>query len=186
MNKTKMIFVRHGQSEANLAGIFIGHINSPLTELGHRQAELTAEFLKDEHIDVFYGSDLIRAYETGRHIAKRHNKGVIPDKNLREIFAGDWEGKKFSELYERITGEVKKIARENMGKTVLIATHATPIRCLVCLFKGIDPANMKEVPWVHNASVTEADFYEDGSVAPIIIDKFDFMGEMATALPKNV
>ena len=45
---------------------------------------------------------------------------------------------------------------------------------------------MKDVPWVHNASVTEADFYEDGSVAPIIIDKFDFMGEMATALPKNV
>ena len=136
MNKTKMIFVRHGQSEANLAGIFIGHINSPLTELGHRQAELTAEFLKDEHIDAFYGSDLIRAYETGLCIAKRHNKGVIPDKNLREIFAGDWEGKKFSELsglyektygvwlsdighahpdagesvsvlYERITGEVK-------------------------------------------------------------------------------
>lgn len=73
-----------------------------------------------------------------------------------------------------------------MGKTVLIATHATPIRCIVCLLKGIDPVNMKDVPWVHNASVTEADFYEDGSVAPIIIDKFDFMGEMATALPKNV
>ena len=87
---------------------------------------------------------------------------VISDRNLREIYAGEWEGKKFSELpglyektygvwlsdigrshpdggesvselYERIIGEVRKIARENMGKTVLIATHATPIRCIACL-----------------------------------------------------
>lgn len=215
MNKAKIIFVRHGQSEANLSGIFVGHINSPLSEEGHLQAEMTAEFLKDEKIDVFYASDLSRAFETGRTIAKRHNKEVLPDESLREIFAGRWGGKKYcelqkmfpesygtwltdigrahpdggesvAELYARITGEVKKIAAENMGRTVLIATHATPIRAVTCLLRGIDPVDMKEVPWVHNASVTSADFYEDGRTVPLIFDKFDFMGKSATAFPDNV
>ncbi len=215
MNKTRMIFVRHGESEANLNGIFVGHIDSPLSEKGRAQAEMTAEYLKNEKIDVFYASDLKRAFETGSIIAKKHNKKVIPDENMREIYAGEWEGKKFSELpslyketyglwlsdigrarpdggesvlevYERITSEEKKLARENVGKTVLVATHATPIRAVTCLLRSVDPRDMKSVPWVHNASVTAADFYEDGRIDPLVYDKFDFMGECATALPKNV
>ena len=36
---TTVIFVRHGQSTANLERIFAGHTDAPLTELGHKQAE---------------------------------------------------------------------------------------------------------------------------------------------------
>lgn len=215
MNKTEMLFVRHGESAANLNGVYVGHIDSPLSDKGRVQAKMTAEFLKDKKIDAFYASDLSRAFETACIIAEKHKKDVIPDKNLREIYAGEWEGKKFSdlpalyektygiwlsdigrahpdggesvdELYKRVTGETVRIARKNMGKTVLIATHATPIRVLTCFFKGIDLHAMKNVPWVHNASVTAADFYEDGRIELVFFDKFDFMGKSATALPKNV
>ena len=44
---TKIIVVRHAQGEGNLKGEFHGQYPSDLTELGVRQAECTAEFLKD-------------------------------------------------------------------------------------------------------------------------------------------
>ena len=42
--------VRHGQSLGNLKGGFAGHTDYPLSELGHKQSRLTADFLKDENI----------------------------------------------------------------------------------------------------------------------------------------
>lgn len=215
MNKARLIFIRHGESEANLAGVFVGHINSPLSEKGHRQAELAAEYLAKEKIDAVYASDLSRATQTAEHIAARHNLKVIPDENMREIYAGKWEGEHFcelsdlfpeeygkwlsdigsshpdggesvAELFERITDEAKKIASHHMGETVVIATHATPIRVLTCHWRGLSIRDMHSVPWVHNASLSSADYYEDGTICPVFSDVYDFMGEAATALPKNV
>ena len=63
---TRLLFVRHGQSEANLEGVFAGQIDPALTELGYRQAECTAEFIaKTYSVDAVYSSDLQRAYHTG-------------------------------------------------------------------------------------------------------------------------
>lgn len=215
MNKASLIFVRHGESEANLAGVYVGHIDAPLTERGHAQAELTAEYLKNEQIAAVYASDLSRAFQTAEHIASKHGLEVTADKNMREIYAGKWEGKRFSELltlfpaeygkwlsdigtshpdggesvaelYERITKEAALIASRHMGERVVVATHATPIRMLTCHWRGLSLKDMHTVPWVHNASVSRADYYEDGSVRLISTDEFDFMGKSATALPKNV
>ena len=62
---TRIILVRHGQSEANANFIFAGHSDFPLTEFGHAQAKLVAEYLaKNEKIDAIYSSDLKRAYYT--------------------------------------------------------------------------------------------------------------------------
>ena len=71
MAKCRIIFVRHGQSEGNLVRSFLGHTDLPLTELGHKQAEATAEYLKDTDIDIIYASDLKRAWQTAEHIAEK-------------------------------------------------------------------------------------------------------------------
>jgi broad specificity phosphatase PhoE len=42
--------IRHGQSLGNLRNGFAGHTDYPLSELGHKQARITADFLKKEHI----------------------------------------------------------------------------------------------------------------------------------------
>ena len=58
---THLYLVRHGQSAGNAEGRFGGHGTTPLSELGRKQAQLTAKALAKERIQVIYSSDLHRA-----------------------------------------------------------------------------------------------------------------------------
>ncbi len=213
---TKIIFVRHGQSVGNLEGRFYGHCDGALTEKGREQARKAAEYLKDTRIDVAYASDLIRAFETGKIVAEGHGLDVIPDSELRELYAGEWENRKFEELpvrfpesiriwvtdignsrpdggesvrelSERIRRAVWRIAEENEGKNVLIATHATPIRALACEWQGKAIEEMQNIEWVKNASVTIVNYDTVNHTTEVeLYDEASFMGDMITALPKGV
>ena len=155
---TKIIIIRHGESLGNLHQIMLGHTDIDLAPRGYLQAEAAAEYLKDEHIDVIYSSDLVRARHTAEPHAKLRDLDVIASRNLRECYVGDWENVPLDEIVEkwhdlffegwrksfgtfRIPGgesvqeaaarfetEVIRIAKENIGKTVLIAAHAAVIR----------------------------------------------------------
>lgn len=96
--KTKIILVRHGQSIGNATKRILGHTDMDLSQLGYKQAEATAECLKNEKIDKIYSSDLLRAYNTALPHAKMRNLEVITSKNLREMFVGDWEGRTVDEI----------------------------------------------------------------------------------------
>ncbi len=212
---TRLIFVRHGYSEGNLLGEFHGHMDGDLTDLGHEQAERAGVYLKDRKIDVAYSSDLRRAYKTALHITKYHGIEPIKDENLREIYAGEWEGKKFSELerdypelyntwrsdpadfvsidgesmrevYDRLKTEVERIVGENRGKTVLVATHATPLRCLACTWLGKPLSEFNSVAWMNNAAISEIDYADDGTITPIVINYTEHLGDLVTALPKTI
>ncbi|MBO4953611.1 MAG: histidine phosphatase family protein [Clostridia bacterium] len=96
---TKLILVRHGESEANELGLFAGHLDVNLTERGLKQAELTAEYIVSHYVvDKVYASDLKRAYNTGKAVAEKAGVPIIPRQDLREIGAGDWDGKRFDDL----------------------------------------------------------------------------------------
>ena len=212
---TKLILVRHGQSQANIDSVFAGHTNTPLSELGVLQANKTAEFLKENYkIDIAYASDLQRAYNTGKTIADKQGIQVIKSNNLREIYAGVWEGLSFidikerfpdsyktwkedignalpnegesvSELQFRIINEIKEIACKNENKTILIATHATPIRSLLCYIKGLPLSEMHNVPWVSNSSITVMDYENDSF--NIILEGYDkHLGNSSSTLSKIV
>ena len=159
MKKTTVYLIRHGQSESNLAKVFAGQMNVNLSELGHAQAERTSEYLSKIPVDVIWSSDLNRAYQTAQHTAEKKGLEIHTSPKLREIFAGEWEGKSTAEmkndpesgfqtwLYNigavqtpggesvievqaRFVPEVERIMRENEGKTIFIFCHATPIRLL--------------------------------------------------------
>ena len=100
-NATKVIIVRHGQSLGNLNRRFLGHTDLDLSDLGYKQANATAEYLKNEKIDIIYSSDLIRAVNTAIPHAKIRNFSVILDKNLREAYAGAWEGLIVDEIIDK-------------------------------------------------------------------------------------
>lgn len=215
---TKIIVVRHAQSEGNLKNEFHGQYPSDITELGVRQAECTALLLKDVKIDVAYASDTPRAFHTADIIASRHGIKVTPDSGLREINAGKWErmnfeaiardfpkeytvwkedlgravcpdGESVAELQKRVRLTVEKIVRENAGKTVLIGTHATPVRTMACIWRGVPVEEAANVPWVPNASVSMVIY--DSETLSHRVESYGFADHLVkagllTRLPKNI
>jgi len=154
----KIYLIRHGESKANEKNLFLGHGDLDLTELGIEQAKKTAKYLKTVNADVIYSSDLLRAYNTAKQTANLINLPIVTDKGLREIDCGEWDfvpfdeikvrfkdgynvwindvanakcdgGESVREVQERLVKAVTKIANDNLGKTVLIFSHATAIRC---------------------------------------------------------
>lgn len=183
MKNTEIILIRHGQSVGNLNRVYLGHTDLPLSEEGRSQAEITAKHLENVKIDVIYSSDLKRAHETAVPHAVRRGLPVTDSRGLREIFLGEWENKPVEELknnyYDefilewhghfgtctppggesvlnlanRIYAELERIASENLGKRILITTHAAAIRAFWCKINGIEPENMaKAFPFPTNAS----------------------------------
>ena len=182
--QTTLIFVRHGESEANEKGIFAGHLDMALSARGQQQAIWTARHIAENFsVDAIYSSDLQRAYHTALPIGQLCGVEIVKSPQLREIFAGEWEGLSFQKLQERygdsyrvwredigrahpekgesvealsnrIWESVQEIAHKQQGKTVVIATHATPIRTLLCRLQGLGVDQMKQVGWVSNASIT--------------------------------
>lgn len=214
METTKIYFIRHGESQANAQNVFIGHTDLDLTEKGHKQAQKTAEFLKDVSVDKIYSSDLKRAYNTACHTSRLKGMDIEKNKNLREIFGGEWEkrtfddlekdypeeydvwlsdigvsrctnGESVAELQTRFVSEVEKITKENVGKTIFIFSHATPIRVLCAAWNKKNLHEIKDIPWASNASVTIAE-YKNGIFSIIEYGKNDFLGDINTELPDNV
>lgn len=147
----RIILVRHGQSFGNKNNFIQGHKDYKLTEKGILQSRKTAQKLKDVKFAAIFCSDLSRAKQTAKIIAKFH-KGTpfFPTKLLRERKLGEWEGLKSSKIdFEKVRmkrpkgGETfpeirkrakiflemasKKYAEED---TILVVAHAGSIRML--------------------------------------------------------
>ncbi len=94
----EIAIVRHGQSEGNRDQVFTGHSASPLTELGRKQAEATAERLAARPVDAIYASDLPRAMQTAEPLVQRTGAPFLTDAAIRERNIGDLTGKTFGEI----------------------------------------------------------------------------------------
>lgn len=209
-----LYFIRHGQSIGNLNGIFLGHTDLDLSPLGYTQAKMTAEFLKNIHIDKVYSSDLLRAYNTCSEYLKLTGMTAEKRTQLREIFAGDWEGSSFTalqsnffntyniwlndtgnskpdngesvkEISERVKECVVNIARENQEKKIAIFTHATVIRAFFNFAYGNDLDEMKNLKWPTNASVSVVE-YDNGVFKVIDYSRDNFLKDFKTGFPANV
>jgi 2,3-bisphosphoglycerate-dependent phosphoglycerate mutase len=84
---TTLILVRHGQQHIPdpRSGPVGDVIDPPLSEIGERQAELVGQRFADQHIDMVYASNLRRALETGRQIARHHDLEPVVLEDLREV-----------------------------------------------------------------------------------------------------
>ena len=211
---TTVYLIRHGESEANEHNVFLGQGNMDLTAIGKHQAEMAAQYLKNAvKPDFIYSSDLTRAYDTARFTAEKFDMPIIKDTALREINAGYWDkltfeeieerypesfeiwksdvgssrcdgGESVGELWDRFISAVTDIAKRHDGATVLIFTHATPIRIFGAFCLGKSLAELKDMPWAANASVTKAEFDGKFQLSEYSIDYF--MGDSVTRLPSGV
>ena len=174
-----ILIARHGETEWNREGRWQGWADPPLNETGREQARVLAEQLRETPFDAVYASDLKRAHETAVILAGPHGVPVVVDPELREIDIGSWSGLTRAEIEERfpdgerpdgetrehhserVLAAVERIARENLGRRVLIVTHGGTLRALHHV--------ISEEPYhpVANCAVLEVHFRDDRLSAPI-------------------
>lgn len=152
MPTTEIFLVRHGETEWNVQQRLQGHADSPLTEIGHQQADALAESLKSYEFDAIYSSDLKRTTDTADKIVLKNGGCVQEDARIRErhfgvlqglttiemaekhphvwqqyqSYAPDYripEGESAQECLQRVVECLEELAEKHQGKRILIVTH---------------------------------------------------------------
>ncbi len=107
---TELLLVRHGESEAMVIGrpfpLVDGHGDPELAPLGRQQAERLADRLTGHPIDAIYVSTLRRTHQTAAPLATRLGIEPVVERDLREVYLGEWEG----ELYRKHMAEGHPLA----------------------------------------------------------------------------
>ena len=192
---TRLLLVRHGETDWNRQQRWQGHSETPLNNAGREQARRVAAELG--HVDAVYSSDLARARETAEIIAADLGQDVRlqTDERLRERGFGAWEGLTMTEIEERFAEGLRRWQRgagpgaddaetfeafaERVGaflddvlarhpdEEVLIVAHGGTIRVIHALASGLDYArDHRSIPSVANCAVARYAF-QDGKLAPI-------------------
>ena len=88
----RLIFIRHGQTPANLLGLLdTAHPGPGLTDLGVRQASAIPDALRGEPVESLFASTLLRTQLTAAPLADARSLDVAVRPGLHEIEAGDLE-----------------------------------------------------------------------------------------------
>lgn len=97
---TSVLFIRHGESEANLDNILVSHQTDPdLTPAGHAQAEWAASGWRRESVIALYSSPLRRTIGTAEAFLKDHpHVKITTDSRLHEIGLGRWDGHRIPDI----------------------------------------------------------------------------------------
>mgnify|MGYP001806701801 CR=1 FL=1 len=201
---TRMLLLRHGQTEFSRQRRYSGRGNPELTDTGRAQADAAARYLAQlGGIDTVITSPLRRAYDTAAAAAKALGLDVTVDDELIETDFGAWEGLTFAEARERdpdlhgnwlrdtslrppagesfddVQGRIQRlrarIIAENDGRTVLLVSHVTPIKTLLRLALDAGPSILHRLH-LDLASLSIAEFYPDGNASVRLVNQTSYLG----------
>lgn len=186
---TRIIAVRHGETEWNRIEKQQGHLDSNLTDQGKLQAKSIGNGLQKYDIDKFYSSDLGRAKETSQIISSFIKMDFQLDERLRERNLGnmqgltkkeyqiyhphDWskfnenspdyelpKGESIRQRYNRAINCVEELAKMNRGKTILIVSHGGILMSLI--YKTFNlPLSQKRSFSLFNGAINEFSISEE-------------------------
>ena len=119
MTSTRILLIRHGESEGNAAGRFGGHSPTPLSARGRAQAEATARALAPEGVSAVYASDLLRAVQTAEPLAAALGLEIKASSAFRERSVGRMEGLTFEEAAREFPDEYAALLRRDFERVLL-------------------------------------------------------------------
>jgi probable phosphoglycerate mutase len=181
MDSTRILLVRHGETDWNATGRIQGHRDAPLNAAGREQARRAARRLAGEPVRALYSSDLARAFETATIIGQSLRLTVVTSPRLRERLYGAWEGltsaeiqarypEQFTEwrarstdfappqgetrtqLLTRALAELQTIARRHAREMVVVVTHGGFCYVLINYILGSVDGDRREFTF-GNASI---------------------------------
>ncbi|WP_430333103.1 bifunctional RNase H/acid phosphatase [Rhodococcus sp. ACT016] len=187
---TRMLLLRHGQTELSVERRYSGRGNPPLTDYGRAQARAAADRIADKGaIAAVVSSPLGRARETADAAAGALGLPVTVHEGLTETDFGKWEGltfgeaaqrdpdlhrrwlsdtavrppegESFDEVRERIEAVRADLTAAYAGSNILVISHVTPIKMLLQLALDVGPSLLYRLH-LDLASLSIAEFYPDG------------------------
>jgi glucosyl-3-phosphoglycerate phosphatase len=102
----RLVLLRHGQTDYNVAGRMQGHLDSILTETGVEQAAAVAPEIARLAPDRVISSDLRRAVDTAELVSAACGLPVKYDARLRETHLGEWQGRTVAEIEDGWPGAI--------------------------------------------------------------------------------
>ena len=106
----RLVVLRHGQTVSNLKGIWQGHLDHELTDLGREQAAAAARAIASLRPTRIVSSDLSRAHDTALAVAAASGDlDVAVDERWREIHAGAWQGLTAAEVGEQYPLDAERL-----------------------------------------------------------------------------
>jgi probable phosphomutase (TIGR03848 family) len=159
-----VLFVRHGRTATTGTTLPGRAPGLHLSDAGRAQAEAVAERLGAlPRVDAVYSSPLERTRETAAPIGRVRQLKVHIDRGLLECDFGEWTGgalkelvkrkewatiqrypsgfrfpggESFTEMQARLTGTVAKLIERHPGGTIVLVSHADPIKAAVAAALG--------------------------------------------------
>ncbi len=195
---SRLLLVRHGETELKSSKRLWGHTDVKLSALGLKQAERLRDRLATQKIDAIYSSDLQRALATAKIIASRYQVEVTACAELREINFGKIEGLNFEEIIQlypelvkslmqrgpnlkfpggesldelsnRVSKFVDRLKKHTTEETILIVVHSGVLRTLICQLLGIELWHIYQfVPDLASLSILET--YSEGAILSLFND----------------
>ena len=167
MQATRIIAIRHGETDWNAATRIQGHTDIALNANGVEQARQLGAALANEEIDAVYASDLSRAADTAQAIATHHKLTVHTHTGLRERHFGYFEGLTWAAieakhpkdalawrsrdthfapaggeslvaLKARVVNTLNELAAKHIGQHIVIAAHGGILDQLYRLANNLD------------------------------------------------
>jgi broad specificity phosphatase PhoE len=179
-----LFLVRHGQTAANAAGLFLGRADPPLTELGQRQARAIAAALPAPSLLI--SSPLRRARDT----AAAFGRPVQVDERWIEMDYGDVDGQPVASMTDEVwsrwradptfapgggesvaaVGERVRSACANVVDAaaqgdVVVVSHVSPIKAAIAWALGV-PDTVAWRMYVADAAVARV---KTGPPAPLLM-----------------
>lgn len=200
---TRLLLLRHGQTELSVQRRYSGRGNPALTEVGRRQADAAARYLAQRGgISAVFASPLQRAYDTAARAAKALGLDVTVDDDLIETDFGAWEGltfgeaaerdpelhgrwlrdtgttppggESFDDVLDRVVAARERIVAAHQGTTVLVVSHVTPIKMLLRLALEAGPGILYRLH-LDLASLSIAEFYSDGASSVRLVNQTGYL-----------
>ncbi|MFI9534827.1 bifunctional RNase H/acid phosphatase [Nocardia fusca] len=200
---TRLLLLRHGQTELSVQRRYSGRGNPPLTAVGREQAARAAKMLAAKGgISAIVTSPLGRARETAEAAGAALGIEVRVVDGLTETDFGDWEGLTFREAAERdpelharwlgdpslpapggesfdtVRERVEAVRRDLVarypGANVVVVSHVTPIKTLLQLALGVGPSLLYRLH-LDLASLSLAEFYPDGGSSVRLVNDTSYL-----------
>jgi broad specificity phosphatase PhoE len=189
-NPTITILLRHGDTHMSPEHRFSGLRDLPLSADGTRQAQAAAcRLAGGAPIDAVVSSPLRRAVATAAIAAGELGLTTVIDDDLRETDFGDWEGltlaeiqqrwpaaaaawrrdpeqappggESFTDTAHRVNRACDRLLRDHDGKTVLVVSHITPMKILLCRALGV-PLDAVYRLYLGSACINEIRWHDRG------------------------